>query len=86
VFGLGTALGLNYLVYEGESVCIVLLALGFVLIAPQIYVLAENSLNKAKKSLLEKGEIEAIVDIVPDVIPRNDDSAHLELATPKMLC
>eukprot|EP00979_Chaetoceros_neogracilis_P006959 scaffold1418_cov242-Chaetoceros_neogracile.AAC.2 len=86
VFGLGTALGLNYLVDEGESVCIVLLALGFVLIAPQIYVLAENSFNKAKKSLLEKGEIEAIVDIVPDVILRNDDSAHLELATPKMLC
>jgi len=80
VFGLGTTLRLNYLVYGGESVCIMLLALGFVLIAPQIYVLAENSFNKAKKSLLEKGEIEAIVDIVPDWI-QNDDAAQLELAT-----
>jgi len=79
VFGLGTALGWAYLVYD-DSFCIMLLALGFVLIAPQIYVLAENSFNKAKKSLLEKGEIEASVDIVPDVIPRDDDSAHLELA------
>lgn len=84
VLGLGTALGLAYLVYDGCSLCIVLLALGFVLIAPHIHVLAENSFNKAKKSLLEKGEIEAIVDIVPDVIPRND-SAHLKLATTKML-
>jgi hypothetical protein len=81
VFGLGTALGLAYLVYDGDFFCIMLLALGFVLIAPQIYVLAENSFNKAKKSLLEKGEIEAIVGIVHDVIPRNVDSAHLELAT-----
>eukprot|EP00979_Chaetoceros_neogracilis_P008467 scaffold1886_cov157-Chaetoceros_neogracile.AAC.3 len=81
VFGLGTALGLAYLVYDGDFFCIMLLALGFVLIAPQIYVLAENSFNKAKKSLLEKGEIEAIVGIVHDVIPRHVDSAHLELAT-----
>ena len=85
VFGLGSALGLSYLLYDGNSFCNNLLALGFVLIAPHIYVLAENSFNKAKKSLLEKGEIEAIVDIVPDVITRHD-SAHLELATTKMLC
>ena len=84
VIGLGSSLGLPYLIYQGSVPVLFFLAFGTVLMDPQIYILAENSFNEAKKSLLEKGEIEAIVDIVPNVIPRSDPS-HLELATAKML-
>ena len=56
VIGLGSTLGLAYLIYDGFFPVLFFVAFGSVLMAPQIYVLAENNFNEAKKSLLEKGE------------------------------